>query len=58
MRFHNQKRNEIEFRTVDDVEDGRIGEQLQLLEAELLQLGAIHFLSTKKRKKKKKRTNK
>ncbi len=34
--------------TVDDVQDGGIGEELQLLQAELLQLAAVHFLSRPK----------
>lgn len=31
--------------TIDDVQDGRIGKQLQLLQAELFQFCAVHFLS-------------
>lgn len=36
--------------TVDDVQDGGIGEELQLLQAELLQLDAVHFLSEQKKR--------
>ena len=47
-------KNQSRLTAVDDVQDGGIGEELQLLQAELLQLDAVHFLSKKRMEERKK----
>lgn len=51
MKIIEIRKNGVVVCTVDDVQDGRIGEELQLVQAELLQVGAVHFLSSRKREK-------